>query len=150
TRTNESNVPRMLATVVGVTFLLVGVLGFVPGITTGYDSLKFAGHEGHAQLLGLFEISILHNIVHLLYGVAGLAMARKASSAVAYLIGGGVIYLVLLVYGLVIDKEQRRQLRAPQHRGQLATPGPGTGHDRPGHDWPQGDGLDHHIEGMTF
>lgn len=105
TNTTESNVPRMLATVVGVTFVLTGVLGFVPGITTGYDSLEFAGHEGNAQLLGLFEVSILHNIVHLLYGVAGLAMARKATSAVAYLIGGGVIYLVLWVYGLVIDKD---------------------------------------------
>ncbi|MEJ7706567.1 MAG: DUF4383 domain-containing protein [Nocardioidaceae bacterium] len=53
----------------------------------------------------MFEVSILHNIVHLLYDVAGLAMARKATSAVAYLIGGGVIYLVLWVYGLVIDKD---------------------------------------------
>lgn len=36
----------------------------------------------NAKLLGLFEVSILHNIVHLLYGVAGLAMARSARSAV--------------------------------------------------------------------
>lgn len=96
---------RTLATAVGAVFLLVGVLGFVPGVTTDYDTLQFAGHESEAKLLGIFQVSILHNIVHLLFGVAGLAMGRKASSAVAYLIGGGVIYLLLTVYGWIIDKE---------------------------------------------
>ena len=95
---------RSMAGLVGAVFLLVGILGFVPGITSNYDTLAFAGNTSDAKLLGIFEVSILHNIVHLLFGVAGLAMARKASSAVTYLIGGGVIYLVLWVYGLVTDK----------------------------------------------
>ncbi len=93
---------RTFATAVGAVFLLVGVLGFIPGITTDYDTMQFAGHESNAKLLGIFQVSILHNIVHLLFGVAGLAMARKASSAVTYLIGGGVIYLVLFVYGILV------------------------------------------------
>ena len=92
------------AALVGAVFLLVGVLGFIPGITTGYDELEAAGHESQAELLGIFQVSILHNVVHLLFGVAGLAMARTASSARAFLIGGGAIYLVLWLYGLVIDK----------------------------------------------
>ena len=96
---------RTLAMVVGVVFLLVGVLGFIPGVTTDYDTMEFAGHESEAMLLGIFQVSILHNIVHLLFGVAGLAMARTAASATAYLIGGGVIYLLLAVYGWIIDKE---------------------------------------------
>lgn len=96
---------RTLATVVGAVFLLVGVLGFVPGITQDIYPLKWAGHEGDAQLLGLFKVSVLHNIVHLLFGVAGLAMAKTAQSATSYLIGGGVIYLVLTVYGAVIDRD---------------------------------------------
>jgi hypothetical protein len=91
------------ALVVGTTFLLVGVLGFIPGITTDYDLLTFAGNESGAKLLGVFEVSILHNLVHLLFGVAGLAMARTVSSARLYLIGGGTVYLVLWLYGLVID-----------------------------------------------
>ncbi len=49
-------------------------------------------------------MSILHNIVHLLYGVAGIAAARAASTSRTYLIGGGVVYLVLMLYGLVVDK----------------------------------------------
>ena len=110
TRTDHSDsdggkTARTLAMVVGAVFLLVGVLGFIPGVTTDYDTMQFAGHESEAMLLGIFQVSILHNIVHLLFGVAGLAMGRKASGAVAYLIGGGVIYLLLTVYGWIIDKE---------------------------------------------
>ncbi|MGX7731709.1 DUF4383 domain-containing protein [Rhodococcus sp. 2H158] len=93
------------ALAVGVVFLLVGILGFVPGITTNYDTMTFAGHESGALLLGIFEVSILHNIVHLLFGVAGVAMARTVGAARSYLIGGGIIYLVLWLYGLVIDKD---------------------------------------------
>lgn len=95
---------QLAAAAVGAIFLLVGVLGFVPGITTGYDDLTFAGHESGAELLGIFQVSVLHNIVHLLFGVAGLAMARTVSGARAFLVGGGVVYLVLWLYGLLIDK----------------------------------------------
>jgi hypothetical protein len=94
---------QMAAMAVGATFLLVGVLGFIPGITTNYGSMQFAGHESEAMLLGLFQVSILHNIVHLLYGIAGLPMAKSFGGARTFLVGGGAIYLVLLLYGLVID-----------------------------------------------
>ena len=70
-------------------------MGFIPGVTANYDQLTFAGHNSDAALLGIFDVSVLHNIVHLLFGVAGLLFARTFSAARAYLIGGGVIYLVL-------------------------------------------------------
>jgi len=44
---------QIAALVVGVAFLLPGVLGFVPGITTHYEMLDFAGHESGAKLLGI-------------------------------------------------------------------------------------------------
>jgi formate-dependent nitrite reductase membrane component NrfD len=50
-------------------------------------------------------VSILHNIVHLLFGIAGLAMARTAAQARTYLVFGGAIYLVLFVYGLIVGQE---------------------------------------------
>src|SRR3954453_19841815 len=81
------------ATAVSIVFLAVGVLGFIPGITTNYSTMTFAGHQSDAMLLGIFEVSVLHNIVHLLFGVVGLALARTASGARNYLIGGGVVYL---------------------------------------------------------
>jgi|SRR5215207_7029986 len=96
---------QLAALAVGAVFLLVGVLGFIPGVTTDYDTMEFAGHESEAKLLGLFQVSVLHNIVHLLFGLAGLLLARTLSGARAYLIGGGAIYLVLWLYGLVIDQD---------------------------------------------
>jgi hypothetical protein len=93
------------ATLVGAVFLVVGVLGFIPGITTNYGDMSFASHDSQAELLGVFQVSVLHNIVHLLFGVAGLVMGRSLSGARTFLVGGGVIYLVLWLYGLVIDKE---------------------------------------------
>lgn len=96
---------QQAALLVGAVFLLIGILGFIPGVTTNYDTMKFAAHHSEAKLLGLFQVSILHNLVHLLFGVAGIAMARTASAARSYLIGGGVIYLLLWLYGLIIDHD---------------------------------------------
>jgi hypothetical protein len=91
--------------VVGAVFLLVGVLGFVPGITSNFEELGFAGHHSEAMLLGLFQVSALHNIVHLLFGAAGLILARTAMGARSFLLYGGIIYLVLFVYGLVVPQD---------------------------------------------
>ena len=97
-RTPVQNAARLL----GIVFLLVAILGFIPGITTNlYDGLEFAGDDGNAELLGLFQVSILHNIVHGLFGVAGLALARTASGARTYLLGGGALYLALWLLGLI-------------------------------------------------
>lgn len=53
---------QIAALVVGAVFLLVGILGFVPGITTDYDLLGGAGHHSGAKLLGIFQVSVLHNL----------------------------------------------------------------------------------------
>jgi hypothetical protein len=95
---------RTAALLVGAVFLLVGVLGFVPGITSHYGDLGGAGPNSDAKLLGVFQVSVLHNIVHVLFGIAGVVMSRTNAGSRLYLIGGGVIYLVLWLYGLVIDK----------------------------------------------
>ncbi|MBG6192347.1 hypothetical protein IWX64_003318 [Arthrobacter sp. CAN_A212] len=99
----EKTTMQKAAMAVGIVFVLFGVLGFVPGVTTEFDQMDMAGHESEALLLGLFQVSILHNIVHLLYGVAGLVLARTYANAKNYLLIGGVLYLVLWIYGLVID-----------------------------------------------
>lgn len=96
---------QQAALLVGVVFLLVGVLGFVPGITTDYDTLEFAEHDSGAKLFGVFQVSVLHNLVHVAFGLAGLAMARSASAARSFLVVGGVIYLALWLYGLFIDHD---------------------------------------------
>ncbi|KPC72067.1 membrane protein, partial [Thermoactinomyces vulgaris] len=52
---------QVVTMVVALVFVLVGVLGFIPGVTTDYDSLTFAGHHSDAELLGIFAVSVLHN-----------------------------------------------------------------------------------------
>ena len=94
---------RELALLISLGFLAVGIAGFIPGITTHYGDLHFAGHDSGAKLLGVFQVSILHNLVHLLYGVAGIALARTNAGARSFLVGGGLIYLVLALYGALIS-----------------------------------------------
>ncbi|WP_433387024.1 DUF4383 domain-containing protein [Micromonospora sp. KLBMP9576] len=86
-------------------FALIGVLGFIPGVTTGYGDMSFAGHHSQARLLGLFQVSILHNALHLGFGLVGLLLARSVAGARLFLAGGGALYLGLWLYGFAIDRE---------------------------------------------
>ena len=101
--TGSRTLLQTAALLVGATFVLVGLLGFVPGITTNFDELSFASDDSTAKLLGIFQVSVLHNLVHLLFGIVGIAMAKSAAGAKLFLVGGGAVYIVLFVYGLVID-----------------------------------------------
>lgn len=105
TARRDRDVVQVLALIVGATFLVVGILGFIPGITSNlYGGLDFAGHDSHAKLLHVFQVSWLHNLVHIAYGVAGLLLARTWETARAYLIVGGIVYLVLWLYGLIVGQ----------------------------------------------
>ena len=103
--TEHKTALQTAAQAVGAVFLLVGILGFIPGITSNYEGLGFAGHGSEALLLGIFQVSVLHNIVHLLFGVAGILLSRTHGQAKSYLLYGGVVYLVLWVYGLLIGHD---------------------------------------------
>ena len=95
------------AVLVAAAFLIVGVLGFIPGVTTHYDQLQWLGHHSDARLFGVFEVSVLHNLVHMAFGVAGLAMARSYAMARAYFLLGGLAYLGLWFYGLSVDEHSK-------------------------------------------
>jgi hypothetical protein len=82
---------QMLAAVLGVVFLAVAVLGFIPGVTTNHNELRLAGKGSGAELLGIFQVSIQHNVVHGLFGILGLVLARTWDGAQLYLIGGGLV-----------------------------------------------------------
>lgn len=91
------------AMIVAVAFLIVGVLGFIPGVTTGYDQLHWVGHHSGAKLFGVFAVSGLHNVVHMAFGAAGLALVGTYAKARAYFLLGGLVYLGLWVYGILVD-----------------------------------------------
>ena len=96
---------RRFALLLGVVFLLVGVLGFIPPLLRA----PAGGHQGHAlrvnafdgYLLGLFHVNVLHSAVHVLFGVMGIAMSRSFDSARLYARIVAVAYALLTVMGLV-------------------------------------------------
>lgn len=95
------SVVRIAAGLVGTVFLVLGVLGFIPGITTAYDQFSVAGPGPTAELFDVFAVSVVHNIIHLVLGVAGIAsgLVPAPAAAQSYLVVGGGIVLVLAVYG---------------------------------------------------
>ncbi|WP_455835857.1 DUF4383 domain-containing protein [Pseudarthrobacter siccitolerans] len=106
TRGTEARTGLQKATLAtGTVFLLVGILGFIPGITVNFDSLAFAGPGSKAELFGIFQVSVLHNAIHLLFGIAGLVMARTHRQGRNFLIYGGVAYLFLWLYGLLMGDD---------------------------------------------
>ncbi|MEU6023964.1 DUF4383 domain-containing protein [Micromonospora sp. NPDC047134] len=96
---------QLAALVVAALFLVLGVAGFIPGITTGYGDMTFAGHHSGAKLLGVFQVSILHNLLHLGFGLIGLVAARRLAGARIFLTVGGAVYLALWLYGWAIEDD---------------------------------------------
>src|SRR5262245_27695450 len=76
------------ALLVAAGFVVIGVLGFIPGATSG------------GKLFGVFAISGLHNVLHLLTGFVGVSLARTYAASRAYFLGGGLVYLALWLHGL--------------------------------------------------
>ena len=85
--------PELLALAFGAIYTLIGIIGF---FITGFDN--FFEHTGKT-LLG-FEINGMHNVVHILIGVAGLALARTLAGARTYGWLLAVGYGAAFVYGL--------------------------------------------------
>lgn len=80
---------KTLAMVFGVVFVLVGLLGFVPNPIVGPNAL--------------FHTDMMHDLVHLLFGLILLIVAFSASAASAlWLKILGVVYLVLAVLGFLL------------------------------------------------
>jgi hypothetical protein len=83
-----ASIQRTVALVVGIVFVLVGILGFIPSLVSGGD------------LLGIFAVNTLHSIVHLLFGILGIVAAYSGWPR-TYNRVFGVIYLLLAVLGFI-------------------------------------------------
>lgn len=87
---------RTVARIYGIVFLLVGILGFVPGL-----AVPSADMPGMSMLLGIFPINALHNIVHIVIGLGGLLAAGSLPNARAYFKTIAVAYGLLTILGIV-------------------------------------------------
>lgn len=92
---------KLLAAFSGVALVLLGVAGFVPGVTSHLGSIRFAGAGSHAELLGTFRVSVLANALHLGLGAPGLVLAGSAATARRYVAGCGASLLALWALGAV-------------------------------------------------
>ncbi|HYN47020.1 MAG TPA: DUF4383 domain-containing protein [Allosphingosinicella sp.] len=94
---------RAFALIWGILFLAGGASGFVPGLwipaPDHYPHLVVDSYYGDA--LGLFPVNILHNGVHILFGLWGLLAYRSAGAARTYAKAVAIIYIVLIIMGLV-------------------------------------------------
>ncbi|MFP5336534.1 MAG: DUF4383 domain-containing protein [Actinomycetes bacterium] len=95
TTTAERSVNRLLGTVFGAVYVLVGLLGFA--VTSG---VGFVATEGNNLIL--FEVNPLHNVVHLLVGALLLVGSRSVASARAINTTVGGVYLLVGLLGLFL------------------------------------------------
>lgn len=99
--------PQMLALAFGAIYLLIGIIGF---FITGFDNFfgNEHGADAHhvdANLLG-FMINPMHNVVHIVIGVAGLALSRTLAGARTYGWLLAIGYGAAFVYGLIAVGEE--------------------------------------------
>ena len=94
---------RRFALIIGVVFLLAGIAGFIPALVhpphAGAPDVSV--HSGHGYLLGLFPVNVLHNIVHLLIGVGGIATYGSFSAARMFSRILAIFYGLLAIMGLI-------------------------------------------------
>jgi hypothetical protein len=93
---------RTFALIFGIVFLAVGVLGFVPGMVQppmGDHDVSMT--QNYGDLLGLFPVNLLHNIVHILFGLWGILAYKSLAGARTYFRAVAIIYALLTVMGLV-------------------------------------------------
>jgi Domain of unknown function (DUF4383) len=93
---------RYFALIYGVVFLLAGIAGFIPDLVTPPEAapdLAITASSGH--LFGLFPVNLLHNLVHLAFGIGGFVGYRNFPSARFYARVVAITYAALTVMGLI-------------------------------------------------
>jgi hypothetical protein len=89
---------QKLAAGFGVVFILVAIVGF---IAPGGMAMQPTDPALAAKALGIFPVNLLHNVVHLIFGVWGLAASRNWEGSKQFFTIAGVIYAVLTIVGFL-------------------------------------------------
>jgi hypothetical protein len=93
---------RYFSLVLGIIFLLIGIAGFVPGLLqTPEPAADVEVTQSFGRLMGLFPVNALHNLVHIIFGIWGIAAYRSYTGARGYSKAVAIIYAVLAVMGLI-------------------------------------------------
>src|SRR6266566_4125992 len=89
---------QKLGAVFGVVFILIAIVGF---ISPGGMAMQPTDPATAAKALGIFPVNLLHNVVHLLFGIWGLAASRSWAGSKQFYIVVGVLYALLTVVGFL-------------------------------------------------
>jgi len=92
---------RYFALIFGIVYLLVGLLGLIPGMITAADTPGVTVDVLRGNLLGIFPVNILHTLVHLLLGLWGVIAYRSYDASRSYARTAGILFLALFVFGLI-------------------------------------------------
>jgi hypothetical protein len=87
---------QVYALTLGAVLVLVGLVGFLVEPSFGI------GDSAQRGTLIAFDINGWHNVVHVLSGIAGIALAGTAAKARMYCIGYGVVYVLVTILGFVV------------------------------------------------
>lgn len=94
---------RTFTLLYGIAFTAIGILGFIPGVTTPHQNPSLAIEAGLGAIFGLFVVNVVHNLIHLAFGIwaLGLALGKASVGAMrGYAKAVAVIYLVLALMGV--------------------------------------------------
>jgi uncharacterized membrane protein len=92
---------RYFALILGIVYAVVGVLGFIPGVTQPPPSgaPDLAVDNGYGYLLGLFPVNVVHNLIHLAVGLWGIVAYRRYTTSRTFAQALAVIFGVLTIMG---------------------------------------------------
>jgi hypothetical protein len=94
---------RNFALAFGIVFLLVGLAGFIPGLLAdpAADEPALAIEAARGRLMGLFPVNLVHDLIHVIFGIWGIVAYRSFPAARVYAKSVAVIYAVLVVMGFI-------------------------------------------------
>ena len=93
---DERSPAQVYALVIGLTLVIAGIVGF-------FYNASFDTGDGLSRdaVLGILDVNGWHNVVHILTGVLGLAVAGSYDGSRVYAISFGVIYLAVAGVGFI-------------------------------------------------
>lgn len=92
---------RYFALVLGIIYLLIGLMGLIPGVVTAAANPGVTVDVLNGTLLGIFPVNIIHTLVHLIIGIWGIIAYRSYSASRSFSMTVGVLFLVLFIMGLI-------------------------------------------------